>query len=83
MTPIGREVTVQETTVGDLDGVSCGAANLWDGEVSLTTWSDTVPELTRRVAVGACVEAGAGLWLVVALRDPPGRLGSVTLRRVG
>ena len=83
MSAIHRDITIVETTVGDLDGVSAGAANIWDGEVSLTTWSDTVPEFTRRVALGACIAAGAIDWVVVAIHDPPNGLGSVTLRRVG
>ena len=82
MREIDGDITIVETTVGDLDGLSVGVGNIWDGEVSLTTWSETLPELRRRVAVGACIAAGDANWLVVAIADPPGALGSVTLRRV-
>ncbi|MSP62483.1 MAG: hypothetical protein EXR72_19545 [Myxococcales bacterium] len=76
------ELTIVETTVGDLAGISCGVGNVMDGAADLTTWGDETEETTIRVRAGATIRASGTVWNVVAIHDPPGRLGSVTLRRV-
>lgn len=83
---------IQETTVGDLAGVSVGAANMWEREFvdgagtarrGLTArldWEEGGE--TRRVVVGegSIVEIGGHRWQVVRLVKTEGANGTVALK---
>lgn len=75
------DVTLMETTVAELAGVSAGLGMVIDGHADITTWSDTSPEQTHRVTMGSRLRAGDAVWRVVALHGPHGALGSVVVRR--
>lgn len=84
--------TIDETTVGDLDGVRVGMA-------SMTTMAYALPDGTERtglvcalvlpdqpgqfVGLGAHFVVEGRTWEVIAIEKTKGELGSVTLRRLG
>ncbi len=91
----GKDVieTIQETTVGDLDGVRCPMANMGedtyvlpDGTTKTGMTATLYPgeEGLYRVGVGSVVEIEGTRWEVINVSKPPGEpLGSVTLRKEG
>jgi hypothetical protein len=84
--------TIDETTVGDLDGTRVPMGNV-------TTGSYVLPDGTRKtgpicslalpgdtsefVGVGSVVTVAGTVWQVTEVVNPPEGLGSVTLRMVG
>ena len=84
---------IDETTVGDLDGVRVPMANVTHGEYTLPDGSTrrgdmcilVVPETRGGVFVGAGSEVVVeGVrWRVLSVHNPPDDLGSVRLERLG
>ena len=81
---------IEETTVGDLDGVRVGMGNMTQGAYTRADGSAAqglVCSLAVDGAVGVFVGLGSAVqvrgvaWEVVAIEKTPGQPGSVTLRR--
>lgn len=83
--------TIEETTVGDLGGVSVPMGNMTTDAYVLpdgTTREGTVCVLVLEagpvwVGLGSVVEVGGARWEVVAIDKPKGELGSVSLQKLG
>ena len=85
--------TIQETTVGDLGGVSVGVANLWErdyvdaagaprhGMTARVAWTDASSDHWEVVGAGSALRLGAHRWTVVRVDKSEGSLGSVTWTR--
>lgn len=83
--------TIEETTVGDLGGVSVPMGNMTTGSYTLpdgSTTSGTICSLAISegpgvfVGLGSEVQVGGATWRVVAIEKTRGQPGSVTLQRV-
>ena len=83
--------TIDETTVGDLDGVRVPMGNMTTGRYTLPDGSEQqgiICSLALPGRVGGFVGRGSvgdgegTLWRVVHIEKPPGALGSVTLERL-
>lgn len=89
--------TIEETTVGDLDGVRVPMGNMTQGTYTLPDgqqragWICSLalppaPGEPQRPGVfvgqGSVVELGRSRWEVLSVNKVPGELGSVTLRRL-
>ncbi|GEM_PF-2738849 len=81
---------IEETTVGDLDGVRVGMGNMTRGAYTKADGSAAnglICSLAIDGAVGVFVGEGSEVavrgatWVVTALEKSPGEPGSVTLRR--
>lgn len=81
--------TIEETTVGDLGGVSVPMGNMFVDTYTLpdgTTTKGLVCALALEsgavfVGKGSVVTVGATAWEVVAIEKPAGKLGSVSLKK--
>ena len=84
---------IDETTVGDLDGVRVPMANVTHGEYALPDGSIrrgdmcilVLPDTNGGVFVGAGseVEVEGVRWRVLSVDNPPDDCGSVRLERMG
>jgi hypothetical protein len=81
--------TIDETTVGDLDGVRVPMANMTTGSYTRADGSEARGTICALVLPGGPVFVGLGSavtldgarWEVVAIEKSPGQFGSVTLER--
>lgn len=81
--------TIDETTVGDLDGVRVPMGNMTTGAYTLPDGTEktgpicslALPGGPVFVGVGSVVTVGGARWEVTAVDKTPGELGSVTLTR--
>jgi hypothetical protein len=87
--PAAVTETIEESTVGDLDGSRVPMGNMSqrtytraDG-TSAEGWTCTLALATGAVVVGvgSAVEVDGASWLVTAVEKKPGEPGSVTLRK--
>ncbi|MCB9778680.1 MAG: hypothetical protein H6742_08975 [Alphaproteobacteria bacterium] len=83
--------TIDETTVGDLDGTRVPMGNMTTGTYTLpdgTEQRGTICSLAVTegpgvfVGLGSEVDVDGATWRVVAIEKPAGGLGSVTLQRI-
>ena len=84
---------IDETTVGDLDGVSVPMANVTHGEYTLPDGSTRLgdmcilvipgPENGVFVGAGSEVEVEGVRWRVLSVDNPKDDYGSVRLERLG
>lgn len=83
--------TIEETTVGDLDGARVPMGNMCRGTYTLPDGSERRGWICALalgngpgtfVGVGSVVEVGGRRWEVVDVAKTPGENGSVTLRRL-
>lgn len=83
--------TIEETTVGDLNGVRVPMGNMTRGTYTLPDgreqkgWICSLvigPGPGVFVGVGSVVEVGGARWEVVDVQKTPGQLGSVSLQRL-
>jgi hypothetical protein len=82
--------TIEETTVGTLDGVRVPMANLYEGDYALPDGTArrgwlcalVLPSGPVFVGAGSVVTVGERRWEVLSVEKPPGALGHVTLRRL-
>ena len=83
-------VTIDETTVGDLDGFPVPMGNMIQDDYTLpdgtsrhgTVCALALPEGGTFVGVGSVVQVGDARWQVTAVDKPKGELGSVTLEKL-
>lgn len=83
--------TIEETTVGDLDGHRVPMANLYEGDYTLPDGSQrhgwlcalVLPTGPVFVGAGSVVTVGETRWEVLKVEKPLGALGTVTLRKLG
>ncbi len=88
--------TITETTVGELDGVRVGVANIWErdyvdatgaarhGVTARVAWTDQGgSERWEVVGVGSRLVLGAFVWRVTAIDKAPGSPGEVRWERDG
>lgn len=81
--------TIEETTVGDIDGVRVPMANMTRGSYTLPDGTEkeglicalVLPDGPVFVGEGSVVEISGGRWEVTGIRKPAGELGSVTLTK--
>ncbi len=81
--------TIEETTVGDLNGVRVPMGNVIEDDYTLpdgTVARGLVCALALEsgplwVGAGSVVEVGGATWRVVSVKRPPGERGEVTLER--
>ncbi len=83
--------TIDETTVGDLDGVRVPMGNMTTGTYTLpdgTEATGTICSLALPDQVGvfvgmdSIVDVEGTKWKVIAISKPEGQLGSVTLQKL-
>lgn len=84
-TPVPGALSIAETTVGEIGGVSIGVGNVYaddDGvlRASLSFWMDASPEATHRMAQGATIQYGAKNFQVLGIKAPEGQLGTVIVQ---
>lgn len=88
--------TLTETTVGELDGVRVGLANVWErdyvdaggttrhGLTARLAWTDAAgAERWEIVGVGSQLEFAGSTWQVREIDKSPGTPGEVVWERVG
>lgn len=83
--------TIDETTVGDLDGTRVPMGNMTRGQYTLPDGSKkdgvicslALPDqIGVFVGLGSIVDVEGAWWEVVAINKPHGELGSVSLKRI-
>jgi hypothetical protein len=82
--------TIEETTVGDLDGTRVPMGNVTDGHYTLPDGTEKAGPICSLVlgdgpgtfvGAGSVIEVDGVKWTVLAVDHPPGALGSVTLQK--